>query len=70
MRVRTTFIGQHGSCGFKNEETYTLELSVSISEEFGKCTKIEDIREPSRCCLYGSVITFLENWANITVLKK
>jgi len=62
LKVKAKFIGQDGSCGYKNGYEYDLLIRNNqkgvIIEDYG----IAGI------CKYESTVAFLKNWTNIEVL--
>ncbi len=60
QKVKATFKGQDGSCGYKHNTEYTL----SIGHRQDEFIHIEDT-SGGGWCEYGSLISFLENWDNI-----
>ena len=63
-KIKAVFKGQNGSCGFKTGQEYTL----TIEHQMNRYIKVED--KNADYCGYESVISFLENWDNIRMIKE
>ncbi len=61
IKVKANFKGADGSCGYKRNNDYVLIIRHKM-ESF---IQIEDI-DGGGWCEYGSVVSFLENWDNIS----
>jgi hypothetical protein len=67
IKIKATFKGQDGSCGYKTNETYNLYITHNQNENI--CIET-DGRIHRGICEYQSMVTFLNNWDNITVCKQ
>lgn len=59
-KVKAVFKGLDGSCGYRNNYEYELQISVMPSGNisiYGSGTTLP--------CEYDSMLTFLDNWDNI-----
>ena len=61
IKVKAIFKGKDGSCGYKTNCEYTLE----IYHENNQYIQISKVNDVGGYCDYGSMISFLSNWDNI-----
>ena len=60
--IVATFIGQNNSLGYKNGHPYFLEI---YQENHNTTITIQRMNSQS-ICQYSSLLTFLENWKDIS----
>jgi hypothetical protein len=63
MIITATFRGADGSCGYHKNRQYVLDINTV------KNNNISIVRKDTfGYCIYSNVITFLDNWTNISKL--
>lgn len=68
--IKAVFKGQNGSCGYKTNKEYRLTI-WQHSESGHRNIAIELADKPDEnYCEYESIVSFLNNWDNITVIKE
>lgn len=68
-RVTATFIGQDGSCGYRNGKEYLLKIHFDSNQRYKSHITIEDMEGTASYCDYESIHSFLRNWDNIKNVK-
>lgn len=61
IKIKAVFTGLNNSCGYKTNQEYVL----IIHHKANSFIQIEDVNGGG-WCEYGSMISFLENWNNIS----
>lgn len=61
-KIKATFIGQEGSCGYKNG----LEYDLILKQDYGTNIIISRDGETDGLCAYDTMIGFTDNWTNIS----
>ena len=68
--IKAIFKGQDGSCGYRTNREYILTI-WHHSESGHRNIAIELADKPDEnYCEYESIVSFLNNWDKITVLKE
>jgi hypothetical protein len=63
MRIRATFIGADGSCGYKNKLQYFLRFTQGQDNEI----IIDRVDNLGGECTYSTLKSFLSNWRDVTM---
>jgi len=61
--VNATFIGQDGSCGYKNGKEY--QIIIHHTEKGRGLIEIVSKGHEEGYCTYNSINAFMNNWDNI-----
>ena len=66
IKVTAVFIGKNESCGYITNTTYILVVK-QLDE--GK-VEINAHHRPETTVIYGSVISFLNNWKDVSIIHE
>jgi hypothetical protein len=68
-KITAIFTGRDGSCGYKKGKKYMLTVWQHSELGYNKIA-IELAEKPDEgYCEYSNIVTFLNNWDNIKVIK-
>ena len=66
MRIKATFVGNNGSCGYVESASYFLRVEQGQDNEI----IIDRVDNLGGQCVYETLKSFLNNWNEVTLYSK